>query len=220
MAYSEEKFREAIKDARIPVLILDNKWHRLFKKTGTTDEIVKLEEELTKLLKRQGRLNSEVKGLKKLKGELMNEIVEHMNDGEEKGGDKAAAEKKIAENKRLIDDANNKLASCEDEMLELPREIDRVNRELMLSTMELCYEKLSANTDEIERIADWIHKIRIELKKQLITKQEKEFYNSELYSFMHDIFGHDVMELFDMRYEPKLRSAEEPKQSEGQTGSN
>ena len=206
MAYSEEKFREAITEAKIPVLILDNKWHKLFKKTGTTDEIVRLEAELTELLKKQGRLNTELKSIKKLKNDLMNDIVEHMNDGEGKGADKAAAEKKIADNKRLIDEANEKLAAHEDEMIELPREIDRVNRELMLNTMALCYEKLSANTDEIEQISDWIHKIRIELKKQLITKQEKEYYNSELYSFMHDIFGQDVMELFDMRYEPTLRS--------------
>ena len=100
MAYSEEKFREAIKEKRIPVLILDNKWHKLFKKTGTTQEIVKLEGKLTELLKRQGKINSDVKGLKKIKGDLMNDIVAHMNDGEENGADKAEAEKKIAENKR------------------------------------------------------------------------------------------------------------------------
>ena len=94
-------------------------------------------------------------------------------------------------------------------MLELPRSIEEVNRELMIHTMELCYDKLSANTDEIEEIANWIHNIRIELKKNLIKKQEKEFYNAELYSFMHDIFGPDVVELFDMRYEPQLKKSTE-----------
>ncbi len=203
--YSEEKFREAIKEKRIPVLVLDNKWHKLFKKTGTTDEIIELEGKLTDLLKRQGKLNNDVKGLKKIKADLMNDIVAHMNDGEENAANKAEAEKKIADNKRLINEANEKLESYEDEILELPKAIDEVNRELMIKTMDLCYEKLDANTDEIEKIADWIHNIRIELKKQLITKQEKEFYNAELYSFMHDIFGPDVVELFDMRYEPQIR---------------
>ena len=184
MAYSEEKFREAIREKRIPVLVLDNKWHKLFKKTGTTDEIVRLEGELTELLKRQGKVNTDVKGLKKIKSDLMNDIVTHMNDGEQNASQKSDAEKKI---------------------LELPRKIEEVNRELMIHTMELCYDKLSANTDEIEEIADWIHNIRIELKKNLIKKQEKEYYNAELYSFMHDIFGPDVVELFDMRYEPQLR---------------
>ncbi|MBQ7564501.1 MAG: hypothetical protein IJT16_10990 [Lachnospiraceae bacterium] len=205
MAYSEEKFREAIREKRIPVLVLDNKWHKLFKKTGTTDEIVRLEGELTELLKRQGKVNTDVKGLKKIKSDLMNDIVTHMNDGEQNASQKSEAEKKITENKRLIDEANEKIDAYEDEILELPRKIEEVNRELMIHTMELCYDKLSANTDEIEEIADWIHNIRIELKKNLIKKQEKEYYNAELYSFMHDIFGPDVVELFDMRYEPQLR---------------
>ncbi len=145
----------------------------------------------------------------------MNDIVAHMNDGESDPSKRAESEKKIAQNKKLIDEANEKMDSYEDELLELPREIERVNRELMISTMSLCYEKLDQNTTEIEEISDWIHNIRIELKKNLITKQEKEFYNSELYGFMHDIFGPEVVELFDMRYEPKLRSNAD---KEGQTG--
>ena len=71
MPISEEKFRAALSDKHIPVLILDNKWHKLFKRSGTTPQIEALEKELTALLKRQGKLNSEIKGIKKLKGELM-----------------------------------------------------------------------------------------------------------------------------------------------------
>ena len=90
-------------------------------------------------------------------------------------------------------------------MLELPREIDRVNKELMLKTMELCYDKFAENTDEIENIAEWIKNVRIELKKKVLKKQEMELANSDFYSFMHNIFGNEVMDLFDMRYEPKIR---------------
>ncbi len=202
MAISDEKFREALGDKRIPVLILDNKWHKLFKRSGTTPEIEKLEKELTDLLKRQGKLNSEIKDIKKVKGELMNNIVSSMDEKDKE------AEKKVSDSKRLINEANEKIDSYEDELLELPREIDRVNKELMIRTMALCYETLSENTDEIEKIADWIHNIRIELKKNIIRKQEREFQNADLYSYMHDIFGPDVMEIFDMRYEPTLKKPE------------
>ena len=95
-----------------------------------------------------------------------------------------------------------------DELMELPREIDRVNRQLMLLSMDLCYDKLSENTDEIEKIAEWIKDIRIELKKNVIRKQEMEVNNADLYTYMHNIFGPDVMEIFDMRYEPKIRVPE------------
>ena len=208
MGYSEDKFREAMEGKRIPTLVLDNKWHRLFKKMGTSDDIVRLEGELTNLLKRQGKINTDIKGLKKLKSDLMDGIVTNMGESETDAG-KKEADLKIAENKRLIDEANQKIDSYEDELLELPKQIDEVNRSLMVKSMALCYEKLAVNTDEIEEIADWIHNIRIELKKQIIKKQEKEYYNAELYSFMHDIFGPDVMEIFDMRYEPKLRTSGE-----------
>ena len=207
MPISEEKFREALGDKRIPVLILDNKWHKLFKRSGTTPEIQELEKELTDLLKRQGKLNSEIKDIKKVKSELMNNIVSSMD---EKDKD---AEKKVNDSKRLINEANDKIDSYEDELLELPREIDRVNKELMIRTMALCYETLSENTDEIERIADWIHNVRIELKKNIIRKQEHEFQNADLYTYMHDIFGPDVMEIFDMRYEPTLKKPEQKEET-------
>ena len=99
-------------------------------------------------------------------------------------------------------------------MLEIPREIDRVNKELMLKTMELCYDKIAENTDEIEEIADWIKNIRIELKKKVIKKQEMELANSDFYGFMHNIFGNDAMNLFDMKYEPTIRVPETKNTSE------
>ena len=202
MPISEEKFKAALADKKIPVLILDSKWHQLFNRAGTTPEIEKLEKELTELLKKQGRINTEIKNIKKLKGELMNNIVSSMDES----GDKS--EKKVSDSKRLINESNDKMDELEDELLELPRQIDSINKELMLRTMELCYETLSENTDEIEKIAEWIHEIRIQLKKNIIRKQEKEFRNADLYTYMHDIFGPDVMEIFDLRYEPTLKKPE------------
>ena len=137
----------------------------------------------------------------------MNNIVSSMDDKDKE------AEKKVNDSKRLINEANDKIDSYEDELLELPREIDKVNKELMIQTMALCYETLSENTDEIEKIADWIHNVRIELKKNIIRKQEREFQNADLYTYMHDIFGPDVMEIFDMRYEPTLKKPEQKEET-------
>ena len=144
----------------------------------------------------------DLKEIKKIKGELMNNIVSSMDEKDDK------ADKKVSDSKRLINESNEKMDALEDELLELPREIDRVNRELMIQTMALCYETLSENTDEIEKIADWIHDIRIQLKKNIIKKQEMEFKNADLYTYMHDIFGPEVMEIFDLRYEPTLKKPE------------
>lgn len=202
-----EKFLKALESAKVPVLVLDKKWYVLRQKAGTTKETLALEEELKNLLKRQGKINNEINAIKKLKKDLMSDIVNNM-DGSDADRDSKASDKKLDDNKRLIAEANDKMDAYEDEMLELPREIDRVNKELMLKTMELCYDKISENTDEIEEIADWIKNIRIELKKKVIKKQEMELANSDFYGFMHNIFGSDAMDLFDMKYEPTIRVAE------------
>lgn len=200
----DEQFKNAISQKSIPVLILDNKWHKLFGKTGSTSEIKELEAKLQELLKRQGKLTNQNKDLKRIKNGLMDEIVDNMG-GTEKNTD-AKMEKKLADNKRLINEANEKLEANEDELMELPRQIDAVNKKLMIATMELCYEKLQNNTREIEEIAAWIREVRVSLKKNIIKKQDKEVNNAELYAYMHDIFGHEVMEIFDMKYEPTLPS--------------
>ncbi len=210
MAGSQEKFNNAIGSVKIPILILDNKWHRLFGKMNPTDEIKELEKELGELLKRQGKLVNENKDLKRIKSELMSDIVSNIDGVDSRDSDESV-DKKLNDNKRLINDVNEKLDNNEQELLELPREIDAVNKKLMLSTMDLCYERLQSNTSEIEEIAAWVKDIRVQLKKNLIKKQDKELYNAELYSYMHDIFGPVVMELFDMKYVPTIHKAPELK---------
>ena len=43
MAADREKFNNAIGSVKIPILILDNKWHRIFGKMNPTDEIKDLD---------------------------------------------------------------------------------------------------------------------------------------------------------------------------------
>ena len=47
--------------------------------------------------------------------------------------------------------------------------------------------------------------VRIEIKKNLVRKDEREKSNFDLYSYMHDIFGAEVIEIFDMKYNPEER---------------
>lgn len=205
MGRKEEEYEHILQDKKIPLLTLDNKWHMLFGTAETTLTIKRLEEQLNNLLKKQGRLNTETKDIRRLKKRLMDEIVPTVDELEQ--GHDAALEKKLDDNKRLINDCNAKLADYKDELMELPGEIERVNYKLMLATMDVCYEKLKENTAEIDEIGDWITKIRIELKKKIIRKQEKEQQNQELYHYMHAIFGAEVINIFDMKYNPEERAA-------------
>lgn len=198
MSKSDEKFKAALEGKKIPILILDNKWHQLFTKTEPDKQLLKLQEELNELMKRQGKAGTEIKKIKALKKKLMDEIVEKADEASS-GRDKKA-ESKIEENKRLINECNEKLEEYEDELIELPRRIDSVNKRLMLKTMDVCYDTLKRNKAEIDDTSKWITAVRIELKKRLIRKQEQELLNQELYTYMHNIFGADVIDVFDMEY--------------------
>ncbi len=198
MSRKDEIYSPALKEKKIPILTLDNKWHRLFTQTNPNKAILRLEEELNDLLKKQGKATTASKDIKRLKKKLMQEIVENAEGTAEGNNQKAL--KKMEDNKRLINECNERLTMYEDQLIELPGEIDRVNRELMLQTMDICYDTLKTNETEIEETAKWVAAIRVELKKRLIRKQEMEQMNQELYSYMHDIFGAEVIEIFDMKY--------------------
>lgn len=196
MAGKEDIYLKALEGKRIPVLTLDHKWHHLFSMMEPDAQLKKLEDELNTLLKRQGKLNTESKNIKLIKKKLMDEIMQLMEKND------ASSQKKTEENRRLIEECNEKLDEYQDELLDLPKEIDGANRALMLRTMEICYEVLQINTEEIQEISQWIDQVRVELKKNVIRKQEKEIKNQELYTFMHNIFGANVIEIFDMKYNP------------------
>ena len=215
MAKSDEAFKQALIGRKIPILTLDNKWHKLFTQAEYSSEIKSMEKELNELLKRQGKVTTESKEIKKFKKKLMDEVVilaDEMGEHPTKKQDKD-----MDDHKRLINECNEKMDAYEEEMVELPRQINQLNNKLMLITMEVCYKKLQQNTAELEEIEQWIGEIRRELKKKVVRKQEKEAMNHRLYAYMHDIFGADVIELFDMKYNPEEKYQKKAQEKE-QTG--
>lgn len=214
----EKDFENALKDKKVPILVLDQKWHRLFALSGKPENVLAIESELNHLIERQGQLNNDLKDLKKLKNKLMDNIVVNMaGTHEENSG--AIESKKLEEDKRLIDDVNAKIGEAEDELLELPKLIRDKNETLMIATMDFCYDKLRSNMKEADEIAEWISQVRRDLKKNIIKKQNREINNRQIYSYMHDIFGPSVIDLFDLVQEDvdeKLEKKQGKKQSDKQ----
>ena len=70
----QQTFSQALEGKKIPILTLDNKWYHLFTEEKR-QEVSGLEQQLNALLKQQGKLNNEIKDIKRLKKNLMGEIV-------------------------------------------------------------------------------------------------------------------------------------------------
>lgn len=193
--HSEEDFKLALRNKKVPILVLDQKWHRLFAVHGKTDEIKAAEAEVNRLLARQGKLNSDLKEYKKVKNKLMSGIVQNMEDS---GDD--IRDKKLEESKRLIDETNERMEACEEELLEIPNLIRENNEQLMILSMDYFYDKLRVNAEESKEIQEWIDQVRIDLKKNIIRKQNRDINNREIYAYLHDILGAEVINMFDLEY--------------------
>ena len=113
----------------------------------------------------------------------MSNIVANMGDDGDENRDK---------DKQLIDEINEKADNIEGELIEIQKNIKAVNDRLMLLSMES------------KEIDDWIANIRVELKKNVIRKQNRDINNREIYSYLHDIFGAEVLDLFDIEYDDPM----------------
>lgn len=202
----ENKYQNFLQGKTIPLLTLDNRWHQLFPDGRKTAAMKRTEKELNSLIQRQGQLGNDLKDMKKLKKTLMKEIVDNMeaattNDNE--------LLKKQSKNQKLIMEINEKTPQMKDELDGLPARIEQVNQELMLLSMEVCYEKLKANDDAIIEMTEWITKTREELKETLVKREELQEYNSSMYGYMHNLLGPEIADIFDIKY--KTFQIEQPK---------
>ncbi len=212
MADDNERLKRAIASKNIPVVTLDNKWHKIWTMIEKPNDVKKQEKELNELLRRQGKINTESKDIKKLKKKMMDEILALSDSTNPEDL------KKVEENKRLIEECNEKLDKYDEDMGDLPKEIDELNRDIMDTTAQLIYNVMHVNEKEIDKLANWISGIRVELKKNVVRKQEMEIQNGVMYSYMHDVFGSDVADMMDMKYNPmdkilKLKAIQDEKKA-------
>lgn len=186
-----------IRAKQLPILTLDSRWHLLFPEPKKTTTIRRLEKQVNELLKHQGKIVQDAKGLKQLKRNLMQEIV--LNMSESSGEIEAQRVKKLENSQKYIKEINDKLTLLDDELEQLPTKIREVNEKLMLESVSICYNQLRENKQQIIQLEEWIAEVRNTLKERVVQKQEMEEENTNIYSYMHDMLGAQVMEVFDSK---------------------
>lgn len=194
-----EYLASIIADKKIPVLTLDSRWNTLFTDIRKYPEIKSLVAKLNNLLKEQGGAVNKIKDMKKLKKKLMYNIVDNM--GETRNPDENTMRgRKQEANHKLIGDINVQLSESEERLMELPYEIKRVNQELLLESMILCYDKINDNSAQVAEMNEWIENTKAELMERIEEKDNLEHDNNDLYTFMHDMVGAGVIDVFDSQF--------------------
>lgn len=193
-------FGQMLHGKRIPLLILDQKWHQLFL-DNKPKEIERLEQKLNKQLATQGKLNQELKDMKVLKKKLMKNIVVNMDEIGEHGQET----RKLQEDRRLITEINDKMEAEELQLEKLQGEMEDDNFLLMVETMEYCYRIMNSNETERENLVIRIAQMRTELKTKIYRREVIEEQNRGIYAYLHDIFGAQVVDIFDLKYEDEYK---------------
>lgn len=194
-------FTHLLNSKRVPIVILDERWHQLFQKQQKSSKVIDLERKLNDLMKQQGRLVTDVKNLKLAKHQLMDGIVANMNVDSSPTG--KLNDKKLQKSQKLIQEINSKLKTNDNNLAELPYKIKEVNAKLVVEGMNQCYQKMDKNSQELDLLNESINTMREELKRMIVKKQDMEEENSTIYSYMHDVLGSDIMEMLDHHYRKK-----------------
>ncbi len=190
----EKAVREALRGKKVPVLVLDQRWHTLFPSGNKPSDVLALEDNLNYLLKRQGFLVNDIKDLKRTKQKLMDGILAGM--GETEG---ASTDKKKKNQQRLLLEIKERIKEESDELMDLPREIKRVNEELLAVGAAYCFERLAGGDEELRVLTEEIEAMRKQLKEKVGYKADLEDSMDSAYSLMHGLLGHDVMNLYDKK---------------------
>ncbi|GMQ61308.1 coiled-coil domain-containing protein [Vallitalea maricola] len=199
MFFSKQKIEKPINiEKKVHILTLDNRWHELFKNNRKPKKIVELEKKLNKLLGEQGQLTNDLKEYTLLKKKMMVDIVDNMKEAIEDEDDKAIGE--MEKSKKYINDIKVKIDKMESRMENMPREIQTTNKELLEYTMQDCYMRMFNTKNELDELNEWIEKVRAELKEKAVRQTEAKEEYDKMYSYMHDLVGYEIIELYDKKY--------------------
>ena len=198
MALTIEEVKKNAAYKQLPILTLDERYHVLFPEKDKTDEIRECEKKLNDLLKRQGQINNDLKEVHKIKDKLMQSIIDNVENMELS---ESKRQKLMATNQKLIIEAKLKREELEQEQLDIPYKIHNANIKLVIECVQVCYDRIHSNYRDIQKLAAWIDVTRTELKRRIIIKQDKEIANTNIYTYMHDLLGPEMMEVFDNKEE-------------------
>ncbi|MDE7325176.1 MAG: hypothetical protein K2N63_02690 [Lachnospiraceae bacterium] len=191
----EEELLHSLQNKNVPLLILDEKWLEIFPEHLQNDAIRKSVSELNNLLKQQGRQLEEIKGIKRYKSQMMQEIVENMGADETVLG--RLKQKKMDKNQKKILELNEQLKQTEDSLSDLPYQIRQANAELVLESTHVCYGRFRVNKERMRELDAQIAELKEELKMRVLEKQEREMQDGKMYTYLHSLLGPKLMEELD-----------------------
>ena len=121
----------------------------------------------------------------------MQQIIENMNASENSVGFK-----KMEKSRDLIEEINDKLILLENDELDIPLKMREKNAELAMETMELFYDGIADDLEEITELEQWIRETREELKRKLELYDKKIQKTKDITSYFDNLLGPDITHMY------------------------
>lgn len=182
----------------ISLLILDERWNKLFENTPKTPQIAACEEKLKTLIKDEARLIAEAKEIAALKKKCMDRIISLTPAVFEKNDSEAVKEMESCE--KEIKRINDRLIKIEEELDVLPDKKKTTNLELLEQTVNAVYFKMRSGSKRVEELERLIQEERSKLKAYIDEKESLAQDDTEIYSYFHDLLGGEELERLDNEF--------------------
>lgn len=196
VANNNVKFNKyVLRSNDISLLILDERWNGIFNHSEKTEEIIKVEEELRSLLKRQSKLLDEQKNASARKKELVAGILALTQETFENNNEDARV--KMTQCEQEIKEINERLTKIDEELDELPGKLKNKNMELLEIAVEKVYFTLRRKQKRLEELTSLIEETREKLKGYIDEKETLAQENNDSYSYFHDLLGSGEIERLD-----------------------
>lgn len=182
----------------ISLLILDERWNKLFANTQKTSGIERCEQRLKELLKEEARLTAEHKEITVSKKRHIDNIMKLTTDVFEKKDKGAKKEMQLSENE--IKRINDRFRSIEAELDDMPERIKQANVELLEQTVNIVYFKIRSTRKRVEELEKLIEESRGRLIEYIDEKESLSQDDTDIYSYFHDLLGGEELEKLDKAF--------------------
>mgnify|MGYP001243161800 CR=1 FL=1 len=181
---------------RIPLLIRDENWLKLFSKSNNK-VIVNLKEELSSLINEKKALEREESKLKEEKLLAMKMILGISNsiNNENKIHNLAL----LDEYKDKIENINKQLDELSEKKINIHEEIMELNFELLKATVYYGYKDLKKREKQLKDINEELDRIRQKTRELINQKHDYQEWIQAVYTFLHGLLGREEIEKLDKK---------------------
>jgi len=186
--------RKIIAKNRIPILVKDENWLKLF---GSVDDklINDARRELEAALERQRDAEIQLREKSREKRKIMNKILTLSN--ELNNNQLTEGVELLEQYQQEIYTLNDEIDNLTFELENLPKEIREANLNLIKATVKLAYKQLADWEKSLEPLGNEIESLRNELKELINKKNDYEEKINMTYKFLHGMLGSKEMEKLD-----------------------